>query len=483
MTDTIIDQINELLSSSAETPWVEFKENNTDPEMIGKMVSALSNSARLAERGTAHALWGIRDGDHAAIGTDFTPATQKMGNMPLEMWLAQNMDPTLNLRFEQTTYNGVRLVLLTIPHAPRTPIRFKHTAYIRVGSSTSSLSKHPEMEKELWKILQSCTWEDDLAMESLTGDDILPKLDYTCYFDLTRQPLPDNRKDIFEKLAAEGIIRENNKHLWGITNLGAILFAKNLRDFSSSLARKGVRIAAYEGTSRAAEGMRTRNEQRGYATGFSGLLDYIGALLPEKEHIDQAHRETRTLYPKIAVRELIANALIHQDMTITGAGPLVEIFSDRIEITNPGKPLVRTDRFLDFPPKSRNEDLASCMRRMGICEELGSGIDKVLNAVEQHQLPPPDFRDDNDTVRVTLHAPRCFAKMTRQERIRACYQHAALMHLSGKRMRNATLRGRLGIESRNAAQASFVIRDTIEEKLIKVADPERPRSGYLPFWA
>ena len=57
---------------------------------------------------------------------------------------------------------------------------------------------------------------------------------------------------------------------------------------------------------------------------------------------------------------------------------MIEIFSDRMEITNPGLPLVKTDRFLDSPPRSRNEALASFMRRIHICEERGTGIDKIV---------------------------------------------------------------------------------------------------------
>ena len=71
---------------------------------------------------------------------------------------------------------------------------------------------------------------------------------------------------------------------------------------------------------------------------------------------------------------------------------MIEIFDDRIEITNPGEPLVDTQRFLDSPPKSRNETLASLMRRVGICEERGSGIDKVVFQVELYQLPAPALR-------------------------------------------------------------------------------------------
>jgi len=84
------------------------------------------------------------------------------------------------------------------------------------------------------------------------------------------------------------------------------------------------------------------------------------------------------LYPEIALRELIANALIHQDFSISGTNPMIEIFDNRIEITNSGKPLIDVLRFIDHQPKSRNEKLANLMRQMRICEELGSGIDKGL---------------------------------------------------------------------------------------------------------
>ena len=120
------------------------------------------------------------------------------------------------------------------------------------------------------------------------------------------------------------------------------------------------------------------------------------------------------------MRELIANALIHQDMTITGAGPSIEMFSDRWEMTNPGKPLMKPERFLDSRPSSRNEALASLMRRMNLCEELDTGIDKVIDSVELYPLPPPDFRSKDDGLRVVLFAPRQFAEMMLEDKIRAC---------------------------------------------------------------
>jgi ATP-dependent DNA helicase RecG len=138
---------------------------------------------------------------------------------------------------------------------------------------------------------------------------------------------------------------------------------------------------------------------------------------------------------------------------------------------------------IDLPPRSRNEALASLMRRMGMCEEQGSGLDKVLQLVEVSQLPPPLFRTEQNATLVTLYAPRSFAEMTPDERVRACYFHAVLRFLSGDKMKNSTLCERLGIASKNAAQASAVIARTLEAGLIRVADREHPRAGYVPHWA
>ena len=475
--------IDDLCALPAETAWVEFKENKADPQTIGKLISALANSARLADQDFAYVLWGVRDSDHAVVGTSFEPSTEKVGNQPLEMWLAQQISPGINFGFNSVEHHGQRLVLLSIPAATTSSVAFDYTEYVRIGSATPRLSDYPERQSTLWAKLQPYSWESGLAAQFLSGDEVLSRLDYANYFGLTGQTLPDNRQGIFEKLISDKLIQKDVGNHWTITNLGAILFAKDLREFASSIARKAVRFVVYDGLSRADTVTHRLDQQKGYANGFQGLMDYIDALVPCNELIEKAFRKDQPLYPSIALRELIANALIHQDMTITGAGPSIEMFSDRLEITNPGKPLVKLERFLDTTPQSRNETLASLMRRMGLCEELGTGIDKVIDAVELHQLPPPDFRGEEQSVRVVLFTPRSFGDMTLEERIRACYQHAALKYVSGQRMKNVTLRKRFGISQENASQVSTIIRKTLAAQLIFPADPDHPRASYVPFWA
>ncbi|MFK5921448.1 MAG: ATP-binding protein [Verrucomicrobiota bacterium] len=475
--------IDELLAHHSEHTCVEFKHNNQSEVMIGTLCSALSNAARIEQRDFAYVVWGIEDVTKNIVGTTFSPDTQTVGNQVFQMWLTQKLTPRITFQFRKIAHPAGDLVLLEIPAAHSTPVEFDRTAYIRIGSATPRLSDYPEHYQKLITRLRPYTWEKAIAKPFITSDEVVKLLDYPAYFKLTDQNLPDNKVSILERLAADDLIEKDVGNHWNITNLGAILFADNLDDFDTSLSRKGIRLVAYDGRNRADTVTQRVDGKKGYATAFLRVVDYIKDLLPVNEQIGSVQRKELVVFPEIAIRELIANALIHQDMTIRGAGPLIEIFEGRLEITNPGKPLVKTDRMIDLPPRSRNEALASLMRRMKMCEEQGTGLDKVIISVELHQLPPPDFQSEKESMRVILHSPRTFADMSVAERVRACYQHAVIKYLDGERMKNASLCVRFGIEKKNAAQASNVIKKAMESNMIKAADPDHPRSGYLPIWA
>ena len=226
----VLALIDDLRRLPAETAWVESKENNTDPNVIGKLIPALSNSARVEDRDFGYVVWGVRDGDHTVAGTRFDPDSSKRQGQSLAFRLSRRLRPDLVFSFKTIPHPEGRLVLLEVPAATTAPVEFDRTAYIRIGDAT----------------------------------------------------------------------------------------------------------------------------------------------------------------PRLA--------------------------------------------------------------------EAGA-------------------------TRATLFGPRRFADMTTEERLRACYQHAVLRYLSGKRMKNSTLRVRFGVDCRNAAQISQVIRRALDEQLIRVADPARPKSGDIPFRA
>ena len=476
--------VRELTALPRETEWVEFKHNKAIPDDIGEYISALANASALQGKSCAYLLWGVEDGTRRIVGTTFLPREVKVGNEALENWLAHHLDPRIDVRIYEFEIDGAAVVLFTIQPAANRPVRFKGIEYIRIGSYTKRLHDHPEKERELWRVFEQTPFEKGVAKAGISSDDVLSLLDYPNYFRLMKQPLPDNRAAILERLVKEHILMPAPGKRYDVSNVGAILFANNLQDFDR-LSRKALRVIIYRGDNRA-QTLKEQTGGKGYAIGFEGAIAYINDQLPQNEQIGQALRSEVRMYPEIAIRELVANALIHQDFNVTGAGPMVEIFSDRMEISNPGVPLIDTLRFIDEPPRSRNEMLAALMRRMNICEERGSGIDKVIFNVELFQLPAPDFRVAGGSTVAVLLGPRKFSQMDREERVRACYQHACLLYVSGKRMSNATLRKRLGIKDTNYPSASRIIRDAIEAKLIRPyseGEGSKKDSSYVPFWA
>lgn len=482
--DYPIGLVQELRKLPNETEWVEFKQGDaTSPEDIGEYLSALSNAAALAGKAHAYLIWGLVDGSHEVVGTRFSPQGAKKGSEDLENWLVRLLSPRLHFRFYEVQIDGHAVVVLEIPRATTKPTQFQGTEYIRVGSYRQKLKEHPQLERELWRIFDDTPFERLLALRHLDAAQVLSLLDHPSYFDLLSLPQPEGREQILSALQEDGLVVRNDAGGWDITNLGAVLFAKNLESFRG-LARKAVRVIQYQGTGRLVT-IREHVERKGYAAGFTSLIRFIHALLPRNEVIGQALRKDVPMYPDLAIRELVVNALIHQDFSITGSGPMVELFSDRMEITNPGFPLVKTERFLDTPPRSRNEALASLLRRAGICEERGSGVDKVVFQTELYQLPAPLFETPEGSTRAVLFAHRAFQAMDRADRVRACYLHACLRHVERNPMTNASLRARFGIEEHNATIASRIIRDAIADGLVKPYDPEQGKkyAKYLPVWA
>jgi len=475
--------VRELCNLSWETEWVEFKVNDAEPWAIGEYISALANSAALVGKAFAYLMWGVRDEDHAVVGTTFDPRAVRVGNEELENWLLRLLEPKINFQFLYVTLDGNAVVLLEIARAARHPVHFSGVEFIRVGTYKKKLKDFPEKERMLWRIFDQNPFEQGIAAKHLSDDETLRLLDYPAYFNLLERSLPENRDSILAALSEDHLIRACEAGGWSITNMGAILFAKHLTGFRS-LRRRAVRVIQYSGTGRV-ETQREQEDSKGYAAGFEELITHILALLPTNEVIDQAFRKTVPKFPELAVRELVANALIHQDFFVTGAEPMVEIFDDRIEVTNPGEPLVDVKRFVDSPPKSRNEGLASLMRRFCICEERGSGIDKVVFQAELFQLPAPLFEAPPGFTRTVIFAHKPLSAMDKEDRVRACYLHACLKYVTRGFLTNASLRERFGVEEKNKAAVSRFIREAIELGMIKPFDPGAARKlmKYVPFWA
>lgn len=484
MPEDYVELVKQLIGHVSETQTIEFKDSNARFEMIGRDIAALANSAIVEGQDYAYMVWGVEDSTHAIIGTSFDPLTAKRGNQELEIWLRVKLSSNAEFRFLSVDVDGKHVVVLRIWPAVGYPVSFDNVEYIRSGTSTQPLQKNSQREQRLWDLTRSGAFEDQIALRWLSRDEVLHKINWARYFTQTGIPVPEGGSSILHYLVTDNIVKTLDSGQYAVTNLGALLFAANMDDFET-VSRKAIRIIRYSGKDRIAA-TRSKIFLGGYAD-IDGVMDYIQALLPEREVIDKGLRVTMNGYPELAIRELVGNMLIHQDLTIRGGGPLVEVFDDRVEFSNPGASLIQVPRLVNDPPQSRNPRLAKLARRLHICEEAGSGWDKIIRSCELMQLPAPEIqesRGDAPSMRVRLMQRRPYRDLTVDERLQACYWHACLQYANGNALTNASLRERFGLSTSSSSQISRLIADAISDRLIRPvdADAANKKMRYIPAW-
>ena len=374
-----------------ELDWKESLSPNND-----KLTRHLSAFANLP--GGGFMVFGIEDDSGRLKGIaqhEASSIIEKITNLGRD-----TLAPVIKVDHAIEIFQEVPVLLIFITESPAKPVHLKNgtleDTYIRSGGATRKASR-----QEIGGLmLNSKTPQfEELHCSSLKlPHEILNLLDFRSIFKLLNKPIPQSQDEILRWMQDERMIDPIDDAGFYITNFGALASAHNLNDFDG-LSRKSIRLIRYEGLNK----LKTEKEypgSKGFAIGFSGLISFIRALLPGNEIIKNALRTETSVYPEIALREIIANALIHQDFSIRGSGPMIEIFDDRIEVSNPGKllPSKKIDRLIRTTPESRNEILAAAFRRYNICEERGSGFEKAVAAVELYGLPPLKFLETENLI-------------------------------------------------------------------------------------
>jgi ATP-dependent DNA helicase RecG len=466
-----IEELERLMQIPEEHETLEFKAARTGfhSDKVMDYCVALSNE------GGGKLILGVSD-DHPRKVVGTTAANHPAG-------MQKKILDTLHflVRVEELAHPDGRVVIFHIPSrdlgAPRS---HKGSFLMRSGEELKAMTT--ERLREIFDEGKP-DWLMQTARKGCVASDVVTLLDTQSYYDLLTLPYPSERIEVLYRFQQEGLISRAGGS-YSITNLGAILFAKRLSDFEG-LARKAPRVIAYEGSSKLAESRLFKPGVRGYAIGFEGLIDFISAQIPTNELVGKALRTEVKMFPEVMIRELVANALIHQDFTETGTSVTIELYSDRLEVSNPGRSVISPERFIDSY-KSRNEKLADLMRRLGMCEEQGLGIDRVIRSAEVMQLPAPDFRQGDRSTIAVVFAHKAFDEMDRQDRVRACFQHCVLRYLMNQKMNNQSLRERFDLPDSKTELVSGIIADAIQQNRIKPDNPantSRRYAKYIPHWA
>ncbi len=456
----------------------ELSPNN---EKLCKHLSAFANLP-----GGGYLAFGINNKNAKLLGIDREQANaivDKLASLGRD-----GVEPLVRVDHSIEEFRGEHILFVHIKECAVKPVHLAgqtiEKSFIRSGGTTREASR-----QEVGALMlnsKSPTWEELHASKLLAATEVITLLEYGKILELLGKPIPSDLDEILKWMEDEKIIVNVDGKGFYITNFGAVAAAKDLTQFDG-LSRKSVRLIKYDGVNKAGSSKEFPGH-KGYAIGFEGLISFTQGLLQDSEVIKNALRVDTAIYPEIALRELIANILIHQDFSVRGAGPMIEIFDDRIVFSNPGKllPSKSIDRLIRTTPESRNEVLASAFRRYNICEERGSGFEKAVISIELYGLPPLRFEEFENSFKVTMFAPKPYAKMSVDERIEACYQHSIIEYFGSGGFNNASLRKRFGMHDKQAAQISLLIKEAIEIGKIKPKDADnvsKKFSVYVPYWA
>ncbi|WP_460797786.1 ATP-binding protein [Microbacterium sp. GXF0217] len=388
---------------------------------------------------------------------------------------------SISVVVKELSYEGKRVLVIQIPRRRRgTPVSYDGRYYLRVGESLVDMTPH-----QLGEIFDELRERPGtMAVKSgLSEGDVADLLDLDKHFALLSTPRPSDLVDALAVLESKNlVILDQSTHTYSVTATGALFLANDLADFDLQWRR--IRLIRYAATDRV-NAVFEHLEVRGYGLCFEEVLDLVRAHIPVVEVIESGLRETRPIYPGTAIREFLANALVHQDLDERGVQITIEIFEDRIEIRNPGKPLIDVRRFVD-DTRARNPELAEIMRLANICEIRGSGVDRALLAIEDLTRPAPDFNAGDSATTIVLHKERSFDEMNIDERVWAAFLHASVRYAASDSLTNSSLRRRFGLPDSKATVVSQAIAAAVELQILKL-DPRsgssRRHARYLPFFA
>jgi len=470
---TLKDSLFPIPIELNELDWKSGLSSKT--ERLAQHVSAFANL-----NGGGMLVFGVNnDGTCFSISQhEAEEIVRKIGNIA-----KNNLTYSIKIEHDILEYNGYSLLFIYIPEQIEKPVYLRgndlFNSYCRSAGQTVKMSQ--SQVKALISSSKGMFFEKQFAMKNLRIEEVLSLLNYRKMFELLDKNVPAASDTIMNKMKELGFCKYES-NFWHITNLGAILFANNINNFEG-LKGKTVIVRKYTGTNNR-EMEFEQSGKLGYAAGFEGLIDFI-MLHTQSGETRDVKRENTQIYPRVAIREFVANALIHQDFAITGMPITIEIFSNRLSITNPGAPLNDINRLIDLPPHSRNEILANIMLLLRFCERRGSGIDYAIEAIEKHGLPAVKFTRSELHTRIFLFPPKHLSEMTKDEKILACYQHACLMYEDNNAINNQSVRKRFGIDKNNSFVASRIISDTLDSGFIKLSDEtnlSRKFANYIPYY-
>ncbi len=399
-TEELIDILLEMLKNP-ENEYVEFKKakNNFDIDKLGKYFSAMSNEATLKDKQYGWIIFGIDDKTHNIEGTnycfnnDFNDIKKQISD--------NTTDNVSFIEIYPLIYQGSRLIMFQVPAAIGTPMNWKGFPYGRTGESLVPLDAR---KIEQIKATANFDWTRKV-IEKATINDLDSKA-----ISVAREQfkIKNQGKDIaneIDKLTDIEFLNKAKVTINGkITKTAMLLLGKNENDYLIEDYTPKITWKLYDD---------------------NNVIDYEHFGIPFILNVEKVREKIRnlryrymvgenTLFPKevdkydnYTLRELLNNAIVHQDYKVNGPINVME-FKDKLVISNQGYFIPKSienvlkDGFSS--PYYRNPFLATAMVNLNMIDTVGSGIRRVFNNQKSRFFPMPDYDlSESNSVKVTLY--------------------------------------------------------------------------------
>ena len=457
-----------------EGPGLEFKEakNNVNREEMSKSCCALANT----EGG--YVILGITNAfPHQVTGTKACPNPPKMVEL-----INSKINPAIPLQATEVEHRDGRVVVFVVGKRPKgSAIEYQRQALIREGQQIRPMSV-----SEIGEVLAETKphWLEGPCCSNLSPREVRNLLDIERFYELQEKEQPAQLSMVLDDLSSLKMLAPAGGDRYTINRMGVLLLAKSISACDPGLGSKRMRVLRFKGEGDIHTIGFDDTFDRGYATGFADLVKMVVGQLDNEHPVRGALRRYDEFVPEVAVRELLANALIHQDFQTIGHQLWVRIYTNRMVVGNPGKPLVAIDRMIDRH-ETRNEILVDAMRTLRICERASTGIDKALAAMEKVRGAPISFQTGGqDVTEAIVFATRPYAKLSPGLKALACYQHCALRSLHHEPMTNVSFRERFGLNASKREDVSRLFKKLVDRKLIKrsIIGHSNKHASYVPQW-
>ena len=376
------------LAAAGESETLEFKETTGTRREGTRTVCAFLN-----QRG-GQVLFGVTRGG-VLVGQQVSERT--IEELSAEL---QRVDPPAFPTIERVRVDGGReVIVVSTSHGPVSPYSYRGSACRRVGNTTVAMSADEYNRMLFERMHVDQRWENQPAAGWSINDLDMEEVRRTVAEAVRRGRLeePPSREPA-DLLRGLGLLRD------GVLFRAAAVLFGNTERLEFEMPQCLLRVARFRGVDR----MQFLDNRQFNGHAFALLASaerFLRDSLPiaGRFESDRFERIDEPLFPPLATREALANALCHRDYSIGGGSVGVALYDDRLEVISSGSlHFGLTPEKLLVPHESRpwNPMIARTFYRRGTIEEWGSGTLKMADLASAAGLPVPEIEDDGDCVTV-----------------------------------------------------------------------------------